>query len=72
MSSFPWSSTLTQKHFSMMAGRQRVHLCGGAAARDDQPGGEAHGRGGGRDDPGGGHRRGRPGQLLRSVDLLLI
>lgn len=28
-------------------GRERVHQRGGAAARDDQPGGEADGRGGG-------------------------
>ena len=43
--------------------RQRLHLGGRAASRDDEPGREADGRGGGRDDPRGRHRRRRPDQL---------
>ena len=47
------------------SGQQRVHIGERAAAGDDQPGGEADGRGDQRDDPGGGQRRRRASQLWR-------
>ncbi|GIX92713.1 calmodulin [Caerostris extrusa] len=47
--------------------RRRIHQSGGAATGDDQPGGEALGRGGGGHDQRGRPGRGRTGQLQGCV-----